>query len=387
MIGIVLFSPTLHEVQAAEAILAPVAAGVILNGLTDPDFMDTWPTANTMNAIALFGKHHYSFFVENRLQHSDAQLWREATYDDSGDWPLNGINPSTSQAKSTHHKSFSFAARYKVGVDNRAGIVLSASSPLWGSDKIACKVSKKPNLHKTWDKMDGKTCKSSHYGITVRGKIKDQKNGLIYIWIIEPHVVNAPVTTNSLMIFAQGVGEWGGRCTCPDGSVYNVGDNTDSCDSLACYGGNFGNCNKYAGKWSYNKVICAGSKATEAAKHFVTNAHDVGEWGGSCTCPGGSVYYVGDNIDSCGSLACIGGTPGPCNKYAGKWSRNKVYCPKLTLSKSLYDHNSTTLGIVDENDTASYLKEHLLWFVGGAGFCRSFSWMRACGDFRCFSSV
>lgn len=40
----------------------------------------------------------------------------------------------------------------------------------------------------------------------------------------------------------------------------------------------------------------------------------VGGWGGTCTCPDGRAYAVGDNWDSCGSLACIGGTPSACNR-------------------------------------------------------------------------
>lgn len=33
----------------------------------------------------------------------------------------------------------------------------------------------------------------------------------------------------------------------------------------------------------------------------------VGGWGGLCKCPSGRVYEVGDNYDSCGSVACVGG--------------------------------------------------------------------------------
>lgn len=52
----------------------------------------------------------------------------------------------------------------------------------------------------------------------------------------------------------------------------------------------------------------------------------MGEWGGDCTCPDGEVYEVGDNLDSCGSLACRGGTAGKCNRKKGRWSRRKVIC-------------------------------------------------------------
>ena len=51
-----------------------------------------------------------------------------------------------------------------------------------------------------------------------------------------------------------------------------------------------------------------------------------GTFGGSCTCPDGSKYYVGDNSDDCGSLACYGGTPGLCNKQSGVWSGRRVDC-------------------------------------------------------------
>jgi len=56
------------------------------------------------------------------------------------------------------------------------------------------------------------------------------------------------------------------------------------------------------------------------------NAPGVGGWGGSCTCPDGSVYQVGDNIDYCDSLACIGGVSGTCNRRHGVWARRKVTC-------------------------------------------------------------
>ena len=37
-------------------------------------------------------------------------------------------------------------------------------------------------------------------------------------------------------------------------------------------------------------------------------------YGGTCTCPDGQKYRVGDQNDDCGSLACYGGIPGPCIK-------------------------------------------------------------------------
>ena len=43
-----------------------------------------------------------------------------------------------------------------------------------------------------------------------------------------------------------------------------------------------------------------------------TGIPNIGSYGGSCTCPDGQVYEVGDNYDSCGSLACVGGVEGTC---------------------------------------------------------------------------
>ena len=37
-------------------------------------------------------------------------------------------------------------------------------------------------------------------------------------------------------------------------------------------------------------------------------------------------YLVGDNHDMCGSLACVGGTQGLCNRYESHWAHRKVIC-------------------------------------------------------------
>jgi hypothetical protein len=58
-----------------------------------------------------------------------------------------------------------------------------------------------------------------------------------------------------------------------------------------------------------------------------------GGWGGSCTCPDGKVYWVGDNGNYCGSLACHGGKSGTCNKSNGKWSKGSVKCAPYRAPK------------------------------------------------------
>ena len=61
---------------------------------------------------------------------------------------------------------------------------------------------------------------------------------------------------------APGVGGHGGSCTCPNGKVYQTGDNNDNCGSLACVGGVSGTCNSKGGPWSRRKVVCAAPSYT-----------------------------------------------------------------------------------------------------------------------------
>jgi class 3 adenylate cyclase len=70
----------------------------------------------------------------------------------------------------------------------------------------------------------------------------------------------------------------------------------------------------------------------------------IGEWGGTCTCPDGQVYEVGDNVGDigCQTIACEGGTAGPCSssgispENAGK----KVTCNTFGPSNAVGSHLS-----------------------------------------------
>ena len=102
---------------------------------------------------------------------------------------------------------------------------------------------------------------------------------------------------------APGVGGWGGSCTCPNGQVYQTGDNEDACNSLACVGGIAGPCQKTDGVWSNRKVNCNNPilemKASDSA-HFISH-------------PGGSLRLVGLNLrkgsgTKGGSISVIGST-------------------------------------------------------------------------------
>ena len=55
---------------------------------------------------------------------------------------------------------------------------------------------------------------------------------------------------------------------------------------------------------------------------------EVGVWGGTCSCPDGNSYQVGDNNDFCMSLACINGQMVNCHRKSGKWSRRRVRCAR-----------------------------------------------------------
>ena len=124
---------------------------------------------------------------------------------------------------------------------------------------------------------------------------------------------------NTFMSNSASAGGWGGSCTCPNGQVYQVGDQMDSCGSLSCKNGKSGTCNHHNGPWSGNKVTC------EPINKLIPDRR-VGAFGGSCKCPNGKSIIVGDNMDSCKSLACDGGIPGKCSRNVGKWSGHRGKC-------------------------------------------------------------
>ena len=124
------------------------------------------------------------------------------------------------------------------------------------------------------------------------------------------------------------LGVWGGECTCPDGRVYTAGDQGNLCGSINCFGGTEGRCTQAQGRWAFREVHCArfpqpiGRGDTVLENQYST----AGIFGGTCTCPNGNVYLVGDRNDQCKSLSCEGGVSGVCNHYASTWSHRKVIC-------------------------------------------------------------
>jgi len=131
------------------------------------------------------------------------------------------------------------------------------------------------------------------------------------------------------------VGVWGGHCTCPDGRVYAVGDEGNMCQSVACDGGIQGDCPGGETEGAFRKVICAPPVPVNprSGNKVIKNDPGVGVWGGTCTCPDGSVYLAGDLNNGCASLACEGGEPGICNHYVSLWKNTRVRCsPELPAS-------------------------------------------------------
>jgi len=72
--------------------------------------------------------------------------------------------------------------------------------------------------------------------------------------------------------------------------------------------------------------------STPLAANLYRSVEGVGGWGGTCECPDGQTYAVGDNNDACASLACENGRPSACERRENPLRAGmKVTC---TLSPS-----------------------------------------------------
>jgi len=60
--------------------------------------------------------------------------------------------------------------------------------------------------------------------------------------------------------------------------------------------------------------------------NMVEHGDTFGDWGGSCTCPDGAVYSVGDGGSGCKSLQCFGGLSGKCGPNNSKGRHVRVTC-------------------------------------------------------------
>lgn len=130
------------------------------------------------------------------------------------------------------------------------------------------------------------------------------------------------------------LGVWGGRCQCPDGRVYTAGDEGNMCDSIACHGGKQLDCVKEQNPAAFREVFCAPpvSHAPQSQNQVFENWIGAGTFGGTCTCPDGEVYLVGDEKNACGSLSCVNGEPGLCNHYESSWKHRRVVCAQVAAA-------------------------------------------------------
>jgi len=61
-------------------------------------------------------------------------------------------------------------------------------------------------------------------------------------------------------------------------------------------------------------IAAAAANELSDTTNFYEKVPGVGAWGGSCKCPDGQQFQVGDHDDACGSLACQGGAAGHCER-------------------------------------------------------------------------
>ena len=78
------------------------------------------------------------------------------------------------------------------------------------------------------------------------------------------------------------------------------------------------------------------------------NAPGVGTFTGTCRCPNGESYLVGDNNDYCASLACIGGLPPiPLCAHTGfgeEGAGRKVTCSTTPGVNNTVEENAPGVG-------------------------------------------
>ncbi len=73
--------------------------------------------------------------------------------------------------------------------------------------------------------------------------------------------------------------------------------------------------------------LCDNPGPRKGVNRVLHGQEHVGVWGGECTCPDGSVFLVGDEMNECGSLACHNGLAGQCHKEPNnEWAFREVHC-------------------------------------------------------------
>lgn len=96
---------------------------------------------------------------------------------------------------------------------------------------------------------------------------------------------------------------------------------------IGCFRGNTSQSRVWVDDGNREGMICSSPQVNE---HIFVGLPEVGDWGGTCTCPNGEVYQVGDNNDGCQTLACIGGVAGSCTGDNPGGAGYRVICGTMT---------------------------------------------------------
>lgn len=129
--------------------------------------------------------------------------------------------------------------------------------------------------------------------------------------------------SKNIYVFGGSDGGWFKMASVDSNGNFIENRHTKDCNSIDELTIEIWNTARRGGDYKVKDIIFV-----SAAPHNIVekNVAGVGGWGGSCTCPDGQVYQVGDQNNYCKSLACIGGTSGKCNRHSGTWSNTKVTC-------------------------------------------------------------
>jgi hypothetical protein len=110
--------------------------------------------------------------------------------------------------------------------------------------------------------------------------------------------------------------------------------NYDRCSECDCSWANSNSCSGNDGTLCYS-CCCA------VTYDYYRKVPGVGGWGGTCNCPSGKTYPVGDYENNCASIACIGGYPSKCERvFKQERAGMAVTCSQVdNESDSFVDEN------------------------------------------------
>jgi len=109
--------------------------------------------------------------------------------------------------------------------------------------------------------------------------------------------------------FGESIGGFGGKCQCPSGETYFVGDKNNNCRSISCYGGTPGSCSSAIPKSGKGKGVKCGGSAAKYRQAGQTSCGvggrcsvsesqlNIGINGGATSAAGAEVWDCADTCD------------------------------------------------------------------------------------------